>query len=86
MTASQRRAMARKARMLLQRTGVSNAVLAELAGISYGTLRVALSDRSAHRTATLEESVPALAAAMDGLAVELRTVAAELRALAQTSE
>jgi hypothetical protein len=62
---------------------VSNAVLADRAGISYGTLRVALSDRSAHRTATLSESVPALAEVLDAMAIEMQAVAAELRALGE---
>ena len=76
-----RRALARTVRKRLAGLGVPVATLARGAGLSYATLRVALSDRAAHRSPSLPAYLPKLADAMDAKADELRRVAEELRSL-----
>lgn len=81
-----RNELAKQARELLSRATPSRDAVAKAAGISAGSLRIALAPRTAGRSAVLPAYLIAMADELDKQAEDLREITRDLRRLAQAAD
>ena len=82
---AERKRLAREASKLLKGIKTNLRSLSEEAGVSYGSLKVALSPKNAERSSMLPEYLEALSGALKRRSEEMRGVAEELRTLGKDS-